>query len=82
MLKMHPSEFHYHPLEEFGEGGLRFREANDVIGNMLRSSKIKDGGLSHTQVKEFVLHNWQTLTKPGESIPAYIQLDHVYGFSG
>ena len=44
MLKMHPEEFHYHELGMFGEGGLRFREANTIVDDMLTVSKIKDGG--------------------------------------
>lgn len=44
MLKTHPEEFHYHELSMFGEGGLRFREANSVVDDMLKVCKIKDGG--------------------------------------
>jgi hypothetical protein len=44
MLKMHPEEFHYHDLSMFGEGGLRFREANTIVEDMLNASKIKNGG--------------------------------------
>ena len=44
MIKMHPDEFNYHELSMFGEGGLRFREANTIVDDMLSVSKIKDGG--------------------------------------
>lgn len=44
MTKMHPEEFHYHELSMFGEGGLRFREANNVVDDMLTVSRIEDGG--------------------------------------
>ena len=44
MIKKHPEEFHYHELSMFGEGGLRFREANSIVDDMLTVSKIKDGG--------------------------------------
>ena len=44
MIKMHPEEFNYHELSMFGEGGLRFREANSIVDDMLSVSKIKDGG--------------------------------------
>ena len=44
MLKTHPEEFNYHELSMFGEGGLRFREANSVVDDMLTVCKIKDGG--------------------------------------
>jgi hypothetical protein len=44
MLKMHPEVFHYHELALFGEGGLRFREANKIVDDMLKASKIRDGG--------------------------------------
>ena len=38
--------------------------------------------LSFGQVKGYVMKNWRTLTSPGQPMPAYIQLDHVYGLSG
>ena len=44
MIKKHPEEFHYHELSMFGEGGLRFREANSVVDDMLKVLKIQDGG--------------------------------------
>ena len=44
MLKKHPEQFHYHELPLFGEGGLRFREANSIVDDMLKASKIKNGG--------------------------------------
>lgn len=44
MMKMHPDEFNYHELCMFGEGGLRFRDANNIVDDMLTKSKIKDGG--------------------------------------
>jgi hypothetical protein len=28
MKRKYPEEFHYHVFRDFGEGGLRFREAN------------------------------------------------------
>lgn len=44
MLKTHPTEFNYHELSLFGEGGLRFREAGSVLDQILKTSKIVDGG--------------------------------------
>jgi hypothetical protein len=44
MLKTHSEEFLYHALPLFGEGGLRFREANSIVDDMLKASKIKNGG--------------------------------------
>ena len=44
MLKTHPEEFLYHALPLFGEGGLRFREANSIVDDILKASKIKNGG--------------------------------------
>lgn len=38
--------------------------------------------LSFGQVKGYVMKNWRTLTTPGQPMPAYIQLDHVYGLCG
>ena len=44
MSKLHPEEFSYHELSMFGEGGLRFREADSIVDDMLKASKIRDGG--------------------------------------
>ena len=38
--------------------------------------------LSFDQVRGYVKNNWISLTAPGQTMPAYIQLDHVYGLAG
>lgn len=38
--------------------------------------------LSFDQVRGYVKNNWVSLTAPGQCMPAYIQLDHVYGLAG
>ena len=43
MMKMHRVEFNYHELCMFGEGGLRFRNANEIIYDMVIKSKFEDG---------------------------------------
>jgi hypothetical protein len=75
MLRHHPNEFHFHDLEHFGAGGLRFRDANSIVKDMLATCNVSDGGLAYRQVKLFVD---ESLRRSGEN-PAYIQLDHVYG---
>ena len=82
MIKHHPDDFHYHELALFGNGGLRFREANNVIDDMLKVCQVVDGGISYDQIREYVACNWKQLTTPGSTMPAYIQLDHVYGLEG
>jgi hypothetical protein len=82
MVRLHPKEFNHHILPNFGEGGLRFREANCVVEEMLSRCKVLHGGLSYAQVREFVLTNWKKLSSHGQDVPAYIQLDHVYGLQG
>lgn len=82
MIKHHPEDFHYHELALFGNGGLRFREANNVIDDMLKVCQVVDGGISYDQIRNYVSDNWQQLTTPGSIMPAYIQLDHVYGLEG
>ncbi len=62
MLQRHPREFHYHTLDQFGEGGLRFREANAVVEEMLRACPLADGGLSYDQVRRFTDSHWQSLS--------------------
>lgn len=81
MVRNHPEDFNHHPLPEFGEGGIRFREANCVIDEMLNNCTVSYGGLSYDQVKTFALNNWKSLAM-GDVLPAYIQLDHVYGLKG
>lgn len=87
MLRRHPTAFHYHPLKLFGEGGMRFREANGIVDEMLQACPLSNGGLSYQQVTEFMLEKWNGL-EGGEDRqqqlqlhikPAYVQLDHVYG---
>lgn len=80
MMRFHPEHFFFHPLKMFGEGGLRFREANEVVEEMLSSVRFSNGGLSYTQVKDFFLSKQQSAD--GKCIPAYVQLDHVYGLDG
>lgn len=80
MLRYHPEHFYFHPLSMFGAGGLRFREANEVVEEMLASVRFSNGGLSYTQVKDFFLSKQQS--NDGKCIPAYVQLDHVYGLDG
>ena len=82
MLKNHPDDFNYHELSLFGDGGLRFREANNIIDDMLKQCRIVDGGIKYSEVAAFVNANWKHLTTPGQCMPAYIQLDHVYGLEG
>ena len=82
MLKHHPRDFNYHELAHFGDGGLRFREANNIIDDMLKACRVVDGGIAYSDVADYVLSNWMKLTTPGQCMPAYIQLDHVYGLDG
>lgn len=84
MLHRHPEEFHHHALSHFGEGGMRFREANSIVAEMLRSCAVSRGGLSYEQVTSFMIERWQQLSEGNEKLqphikPAYVQLDHVYG---
>jgi len=93
MLNRHPGEFHYHPLSDFGEGGLRFRDANRIIEQMLASCPLSKGGLSYSQIVGFARQNMEEFQGPIStaqvpqttadhcSAPGYIQLDHVYGIA-
>jgi hypothetical protein len=84
MLHKHPSLFHYHDLNKFGDGGLRFRDAESILSDMMQCCKFEDGGLSFHQVREFIANkNWGKLNLSGikNFMPAYVQLDHVYGLS-
>ena len=86
MLRYHPDQFHYHDLGLFGEGGLRYREANDIIENLLAECPFSNGGLSYVQVKDFFFARYQSDDPANSSVvgvkPAYVQLDHVYGLDG
>jgi len=84
MLRYHPEDFFFHPLSMFGEGGLRFREANEVVEEMLASVRFSNGGLSYLQVKDFFISKSKQQLNDGKcsTIPAYVQLDHVYGLDG
>lgn len=86
MLNKHPDKFHYHDLNCFGEGGLRFREANTIVDEMLKSCRLRKCGLSYKQVSNFMLKKWHELSEKQQLQPflrpAYVQLDHVYGLPG
>ena len=84
MLRNHPNLFNYHELKLFGDGGLRFREANTVIDEMMKQFVITNGGLSYRDVNNFVKINWKSLSglSNQQCYPAYVQLDHVYGLEG
>jgi hypothetical protein len=95
MLNRHPADFHYHPLSAFGDGGLRFRDANCVVEQMLAATPLARGGMSYAQVTEYAQQNMvEFKTRPSVSlaaldvrqepsctVPGYIQLDHVYGIA-
>ena len=83
MSRNYPSEFKYHPLPIFGTGGLRFREANQIMDQLVEKCSIINGGIPYDDIKLFFEESWYLL--PGadqDIIPAYIQLDHVYGLEG
>jgi hypothetical protein len=92
MVYNHPDSFHYHPLDHFGKGGIRFREANEVISKMLQDCSYSDAGISYAQVVNFTFSNHSILSNDSlvringdldqMNIPPYVQLDHVYGLRG
>eukprot|EP01041_Mallomonas_annulata_P012457 gene12457-26206_t len=81
----YPNVLQHHRLADFGEYGLRFRDAAGVVRTMLQSTTSHGGscdiGLSYSQIFNYVQLNWKCLSLPTvpTHIPAYIQLDHVYG---
>jgi hypothetical protein len=95
MLNRHPADFHYHPLSAFGDGGLRFRDANRLVEQMLAATPLGKGGMSYAQVTTYAQQNMAEFQcRPSVSIstldvrqeaactiPGYIQLDHVYGIA-
>ena len=82
MINYHPDRFFHHELPLFGEGGLRFREANAIMDDILKASSFANGGLSFEQLDKYVRANWKSLSSSNQMyIPGYIQLDHVYGLN-
>lgn len=80
----YPSVLQHHRLADFGEGGLRFRDASEVVRQMIKSAASEgiscDIGLSYKLISQYVTQHWQTLSSPVPAhMPAYVQLDHVYG---
>ena len=82
----HPHALRHHRLADFGEGGLRFRDAVAVVNDIARSSPVslamaESGGLSFHLVYSYMTRHWETLSAPNvpAHMPAYVQLDHVYG---
>jgi hypothetical protein len=80
MIKNYPKEFNYHVFDKFGSGGLRFREANEIIKKILLKCPVINGGIPYEKFKLFFVENWNILPGAKKDVyPAYIQLDHVYG---
>jgi hypothetical protein len=83
MISKYPKEFQYHAFRDFGEGGLRFREANEIVKKILLKCPVINGGIPYEKIKLFFDENWKNLPGAKENLyPAYIQLDHVYGLEG
>ena len=83
MINNYPQEFHYHFFCDFGAGGLRFREANEIVKKILQKCPVINGGIPYEKIKLFFDENWKNLPGAKENLyPAYIQLDHVYGLEG
>ena len=81
----HPNVLLHHRLADFGEGGLRFRDARAMVRTMTLSSEtmkaaVWQGGLSYPLVHSYMVRHWRDLCDGSSSrMPAYVQLDHVYG---
>jgi hypothetical protein len=82
MLRYYPGEFNYHPFSQFGESGLRFRDATGIVNDMMVRATVTHGGISYSNTTNYVMTNLDflsTATVSRHVCPAYIQLDHVYG---
>ena len=80
MVTHYPEQFNYHLFCDFGLGGLRFREGNKIVKQILQKYPLINGGIPYEKIKLFFDENWQNLPGVKKNIyPAYIQLDHVYG---
>ena len=80
MITNYPEEFKYHVFDNFGAGGLRFRDANKIINTILLSCPVINGGIPYKKIKLFFDENLNIFPDTKENLyPAYLQLDHVYG---
>jgi hypothetical protein len=80
----YPYTLQHHRLADFGEYGLRFRDAKVIVKQIIESTTSTSSqlvGLSYQQVVNYMTCHWQNLSQPQipTHIPAYVQLDHVYG---
>jgi hypothetical protein len=82
-------EFRYHALEIFGAGGLRFRQTDEVLREMISLCGVKDGGIPYAKAREFAKLKWSSGSDSngsgggsGGGGTGYLQLDHVYGLGG
>lgn len=72
------SPLEYHKFNAFGNDGIRFRNADVVIREIVESCGVLDGGLPYDRVRDYARMKW-----PGDRCngPGYIQLDRVYGLN-
>lgn len=79
MRQYHSHDLHFHEFSQFGDG-LRYRDSNNIIEEILKFRPVSSSGITYLQMYEFIMANDSFLDKKS-AYPGYIQLDHVYGLS-
>lgn len=77
--------FNYHQLEEFGSGGVRFRDSGDVLRDIVAACGVLDAGVPFERLRRFAVQRWPGDRGGDEDLreggPGYLQLDRAYGLS-
>ena len=70
MYKYYPELLKFHSFEKYGKNGIRYRDCEEIINNILDCCYIECPGLSYKEFQRFIKQNYK-------DTPSYIQIEHV-----
>ena len=70
MNKFYPELLNFHSFKKYGKNGIRYRECEEIINNILSFCHVESYGLSYKEFQQFIKENYK-------DTPSYIQIEHV-----
>ena len=70
MHKHYPKLLNFHSFQKYGKRGIRYRDCEEIINNILKCCFVESCGLSYKEFQRFIKENY-------ECAPSYIQIEHV-----
>jgi hypothetical protein len=69
MMKYHAEHFFYYPYDKYGKTGLRFRETQEIIEQIMSVKPLQEKTcFTYQKIAEYF----------AELSPSYVQFEHVY----